>query len=236
VSSVDSVALTFDDGPHPVWTPRLLDVLDELRVRATFFLIGERAAEHPRLVLRIVDAGHMLGNHTMRHPAHLATMPAHLARREIDEAQDAIAQAAGRPATLFRAPEGSWSRMVLDLAREAGLEPVDWGVDPKDWREPQNPRIGARIMRSRAGDVVLCHDGGGDRSLTVAAVAAAVPVLRGRGLYFTTLQPPEGGNRTVQVPARQPRSSGHCERQALRPVVGGRSGIEEGVPKRPDLA
>jgi len=168
VSSADSVALTFDDGPHPVWTPRLLDVLDELNVRATFFLIGERAAEHPRLVL--------------------AAMPAHLARREIDEAQDAIAQAAGRPATLFRAPEGSWSRMVLRLAREAGLEPVDWGVDPKDWREPQNPRIGARIMRSRAGDVVLCHDGGGDRSLTVAAVAAAVPVLRGRGLSFMTLR------------------------------------------------
>jgi peptidoglycan-N-acetylglucosamine deacetylase len=184
---VDSIALTFDDGPHPEWTPRLLDVLDELRVRATFFVIGERAAEHPRLVRCIVDAGHVLGNHTMRHPVHLAAMPPHLVRREIGEAQDAIAQAAGQSATVFRAPQGSWSRTVLRLAREAGLEPVDWGVDPKDWREPQSPRLGAEIMRSRAGDVVLCHDGGGDRSLTVAAVAAAVPALRGRGLDFTTL-------------------------------------------------
>lgn len=185
--AVPSVALTVDDGPDPRWTPALLDVLDAHGVRATFFVIGERAREHPGLLRRVVAAGHRLGNHSYSHVQPFAALPAADLSREVGATQQVVAGETGVRPTLFRAPAGGWSRSVLAASRDHGLTPVDWTVDPKDWREPPADRIARRVARARPDDIVLCHDGGGDRSGTVEALDLALARLRGRGVAFTTL-------------------------------------------------
>ncbi|MFF3753443.1 polysaccharide deacetylase family protein [Streptomyces sp. NPDC002018] len=181
------VALTVDDGPHPRWTPRLLDVLDAHDVRATFFVVGAEAARHPALLRRVLAAGHTLGNHTFGHPQPFAALPPRLIAQEIRRTQQVVADETGFTPTLFRAPAGGWSHTVLSTARDHGLTPVDWTVDPKDWRSPPADRIARTVRRARRGDIILCHDGGGDRSATVAALDTALAELRLRGVAFTLL-------------------------------------------------
>ncbi|MER7056536.1 MULTISPECIES: polysaccharide deacetylase family protein [unclassified Streptomyces] len=185
--AVTPVALTVDDGPDPTWTPALLDVLAAHAVEATFFVIGERAREHPALLRRLLAAGHRLGNHSYSHFQPFATLPTADLAREMYETQRVVTGETGVSPTLFRAPAGGWSRGVLAAARDHGLTPVDWTVDPKDWREPPADRTAERVARARPGDIVLCHDGGGDRSRTVKALDLALTRLRGRGTLFTTL-------------------------------------------------
>ena len=185
----DAVGLTVDDGPDPLWTPALLDVLARHGVPATFFLIGARAAEHPRLVRRIAEAGHAVGNHSMRHPQPFAALDPARLRAEIRQAQDRIGDAVGAAPRLFRAPSGGWSPQVLGAVAEHGLTPVDWTLNTSDWKEPGVPHISRMLSRTGPGHVVLCHDGGGDRSQTVAALDAALPALRERGLRFVAVTP-----------------------------------------------
>ncbi|MFY1632112.1 polysaccharide deacetylase family protein [Solwaraspora sp. WMMB335] len=179
-----SVALTVDDGPDPRWTPALLDLLDEHRVRATFFLIGDRVAEHPELARRIVAAGHMIGNHSLRHPMPFAALPTALLDAEIHQAQQRITEATGVAPQLFRAPSGGWSAAVLAAVADAGLIAVDWTVNSGDWKEPGVSHITRVLSRAGSGHVLLCHDGGGDRSQTVTALASVLPRLLCRGLRF----------------------------------------------------
>ncbi|WP_329109574.1 polysaccharide deacetylase family protein [Micromonospora sp. NBC_01699] len=185
------VALTIDDGPHPEWTPRMLDLLDRHRVRATFFLIGDRVRERPDLARRVVAAGHVVGNHSMSHPQPFAALTRARIRDEIAGTQREIEQAVGVRPRLFRAPGGNWSRDVLRTTADLGLSAVDWTVNPSDWRSPGVPRITRSLSRGRAGQVLLCHDGGGDRSQTVEALETVLPRLLDRGLRFVT--PEEGG-------------------------------------------
>ncbi|MFK3985149.1 polysaccharide deacetylase family protein [Micromonospora sp. NPDC050397] len=180
------VALTIDDGPHPEWTPLMLDLLDRHQVRATFFLIGGRVRERPDLARRIVAAGHTLGNHSMSHPQPFAALSRQRMRDEISRTQSEIEDATGVSTRLFRAPGGNWSRSVLATTADLGLTPVDWTVNPSDWRSPGVPRITRSLSRGRAGQVLLCHDGGGDRSQTVEALETVLPRLLGRGLRFVT--------------------------------------------------
>jgi peptidoglycan-N-acetylglucosamine deacetylase len=180
------VALTVDDGPHPEWTPRMLDLLDRHGVRATFFLVGDRVRERPDLARRVLAAGHVIGNHSLRHPQPFAALPARRIRTEIAVTQRVIEDATGSTPRLFRAPGGNWSPEVLRASAEQGLTPVDWTVNPSDWRAPGVPRIVTALSRSRAGHVLLCHDGGGDRSQTVTALETVLPRLRERGLRFVT--------------------------------------------------
>jgi peptidoglycan/xylan/chitin deacetylase (PgdA/CDA1 family) len=129
-----AVALTIDDGPHPTWTPRMLDLLAEFRVHATFSLIGEQVVEYPQLVKRIVADGHQISDHTMTHPMNLPDLSASAIRTEIGQAHDRIAQATGVAPKFFRAPGGAWSNQILDTATEHGMLSIDWAVDP--------PRLG----------------------------------------------------------------------------------------------
>ncbi len=160
------LALTFDDGPNASWTPPLLDLLDQFSVRATFFLLGSRAAAQPDLVRRISRAGHAVGNHTWSHP-NLARTCAHRVRDELARTSDALGQILCQPITLFRPPFGSRRPAVFRIARELGLEPVLWNAMTSDWSEPSALRIAARLQRKidriqrhgRAVNIVL-HDGG----------------------------------------------------------------------------
>ncbi|MGW4466247.1 polysaccharide deacetylase family protein [Micromonospora sp. NPDC004704] len=184
------IALTIDDGPHPEWTPRMLDLLARHQVRATFFLIGDRVREQPELARRVLAAGHTIGNHSMSHPQPFAALSPQRMRAEISRTQDEIVDATGVRPRLFRAPGGNWSRDVLRASADLGLSAVDWTVNPSDWRSPGVRRITRKLSRGRAGQVLLCHDGGGDRSQTVEALETVLPRLLDRGLRFVT---PEGG-------------------------------------------
>jgi peptidoglycan/xylan/chitin deacetylase (PgdA/CDA1 family) len=159
------LALTFDDGPNPAWTPRLLDLLASYDARATFFLIGSRAKVETRLVRRIVEGGHLIGNHTWSHP-NLALTAVGRVREELKRTQEMLEQTAGAPVRFFRPPFGARRPAVLEIARELELTTVLWNAMTSDWKEPSAARIADRISRTidglerrgRAADIVL-HDG-----------------------------------------------------------------------------
>jgi len=169
------VALTFDDGPHPEVTPRLLDLLKERGVRATFFVIGREAARHPGIVRRIAAEGHTLGNHTERHSYLFWAMRPAALRREIEQAQQAIAAASGVRCRLFRAPVGLKSPFEARVLRALGLELVSWQARFLD-RAASPARLRRRLRRVGPGSIILLHDGA-DRS--AAGNPALLEVLPG---------------------------------------------------------
>lgn len=186
-----TVALTFDDGPDPTWTPAVLDVLRRHGARATFFVVGSRVNRHPDLVRRILAEGHEIGAHTFSH-ADLTAAPGWRRDLETGLTDHAIVGATGRHAALFRPPYSS-RPADLTAADVAVLRDVDRiavlaDLDPADWRRPGADAIVATATpRGNRGAVVLLHDGGGDRSQTVAALDRLVPSLTARGYRFTTI-------------------------------------------------
>lgn len=181
------VALTIDDGPHPRHTPDVLALLEKHGIRATFFLIGENAAARPDLVREIAARGHRIGNHTWSHPD-LRHLPDDAqVRDELTRTSDLLAGITGKSPAWFRAPGGDWAPRTLRTSRELGMRPMGWTVDPEDWAEPGTEVILGRLTKEmRPGAIVLTHDGGGDRSQTVAALARFLPSLIDSGYRFTT--------------------------------------------------
>ncbi|MFI9364443.1 polysaccharide deacetylase family protein [Kitasatospora sp. NPDC053057] len=179
------VALTIDDGPDPKYTPAVLALLQQHEIRATFFLIGENAVEHPALVKEIADRGHHIANHTWTHPD-LRHMSESAVRDELERTSDLLHRTTGRLPTWFRSPGGDWSPVSLKVAADLGLRNMGWSVDPRDWSRPGTPAIIDTILKEvRPGSIVLNHDGGGDRSQTVAALRTYLPVLIDSGYLFT---------------------------------------------------
>jgi peptidoglycan/xylan/chitin deacetylase (PgdA/CDA1 family) len=151
--------LTFDDGPHPDWTPRVLDVLARADVRATFFVIGRLAQHSPALLREIRTAGHVIGNHGYSH-RHPWTLTRARARSEVRAALDTIAQALGERPQWFRPPHGRLGAYLVEAAREEGQRVALWSVSAVDWGPlATSERIQARLGALRAGDIVLMHDG-----------------------------------------------------------------------------
>ena len=180
------IALTIDDGPSPVYTPQILGILERYRVTASFAMIGESAAYHPAIARDVADAGHVIINHTWDH-ANLAWLGAAATRAEISRASDAIYGATGRRPGMFRAPYGVWSPTALECCASEGLTPLGWSVDPRDWSRPGVRQIVSIIMAdTRTGSIILEHDGGGDRSQTVAALQTVIPRLLDEGYRFAT--------------------------------------------------
>lgn len=176
------VALTFDDGPHTTWTPRILDALKARGVKATFCLIGSQAKAHPDLVRRIVAEGHTLCNHSWNHEFKLGTWSLARIRANMQQTNDAIhAAVPGAPIRYFRHPGGKWTAPAVRIARELGMSPLHWTTDPQDWRRPAASTIAGRVVKgTRAGGVVLLHDGGGDRKNTLAALPSMISRLRAK--------------------------------------------------------
>ncbi len=180
------IALTIDDGPSPEYTPQVLRLLEKYRVTATFSMIGLEAAAYPGLVREVAAAGHKIANHTWSHLDLVYLSPAAVAD-QIRRATGAIHHATGRVPALFRAPYGAWSPDVLRQCAQAGMTPLDWSVDPRDWSRPGVAAIVGNIMRNtRTGSIILEHDGGGDRAQTVAALKIVLPRLLDAGYHFTT--------------------------------------------------
>jgi peptidoglycan-N-acetylglucosamine deacetylase len=180
-----SVVLTFDDGPDPRWTPQVLDALARHGAVATFCLVGEEAAKHPELVRAITAAGMRLCDHSATHDERLTTRATDRMTGEVVDTQRALGDAGGAPVHYFRAPGGSWSPQLLDMAAGAGMQPLGWSVDPRDWKQPGADAIVAGVQQHvRPGSIVLLHDGGGRRGQTVAALDRLLPWLAQQGYAF----------------------------------------------------
>jgi peptidoglycan/xylan/chitin deacetylase (PgdA/CDA1 family) len=154
-----AVAITFDDGPHPEGTPRMLEILAEHEAHATFFLVGEQVVKRPELARRILDGGHAIGMHGFLHRPHPTRKTAALTD-DFERGTAAIADATGVAPHLHRPPYGVYSPASLRIARERGLQPLMWDRWGKDWRKFTTPRrITRRVVAGlRAGDVILLHD------------------------------------------------------------------------------
>ncbi|WP_371483212.1 polysaccharide deacetylase family protein [Kitasatospora sp. NBC_00315] len=179
------LALTIDDGPDPRNTPAVLAVLRRYGVRATFFMVGQNAAANPSLVRAVADEGHHIANHTWSHPD-LRRLTEAQVNAELQRTCDVLEKLTGKPPTWFRAPGGDWAPVTIRVCSALGLRPMGWSVDPMDWARPGTAAITTRVLTAvRPGSIVLNHDGGGDRSQTVAALRAYLPVLIDRGYAFT---------------------------------------------------
>lgn len=184
---LNAIALTIDDGPHPRYTPMMLDLLAEFQVPATFNMIGTQVTRNAALVQRLANAGHQVADHTVTHPLNLPRLSAARIEEEIAGGHDRVAQVTGIAPKFFRAPGGNWSPQVIEVAATHGMICVDWQVDPRDWSRPGTAHIVRTLLAAKAGDILLCHDGGGDRTETIEALRTVIPALKQRGLVFVAL-------------------------------------------------
>ncbi|MFE2353562.1 polysaccharide deacetylase family protein [Streptomyces parvulus] len=180
-----TMLLTFDDGPHPDYTPDILDTLAEYDVRATFFVCGEMADFNRDLISRMADEGHVVGNHTWSHPL-LTSLSRRRIRSEMERTSEIVDKACGEPPRWFRAPYGAWNRNAFRIGADLGMEPLAWTVDTLDWTTPGTRTIVDRVEDGAApGVVVLSHDAGGDRSQSVRALRRYLPRLLDDGYHLT---------------------------------------------------
>lgn len=180
------VALTIDDGPSPAYTPQILQILRQYGITASFSMIGQNAAAFPGVARQVAAADHMIVNHTWNH-YNLGHMPAWAVQDEISLGNDAIHAATGERPSMFRAPYGVWPPAVFSYCAQAGLTPLAWSVDPRDWSRPGVHAIVRDILSdTHSGSIILEHDGGGNRSETVAALKIWLPRLIDAGYQFTT--------------------------------------------------
>ena len=227
-SGCGAVALTFDDGPDPSATPAVLDLLRRTATPATFFLVGRRVLESPLLVRRIRAEGHGLGNHGFAHRPLVFLTPG-MIRRELDRTDDAIRRAAGARPAFARLPYGLRGPFTVRAIRERGETAVGWSLYPGDALRPSADRITARVLsRVRPGDILLLHDGGGDRASTVTALPRILEGLRAKGLPVVRLEDLLAGRCAEGGPASAPhrgrargsgrgRGSDVLDSQAARP-------------------
>ncbi len=204
------VALTFDDGPDPEWTPKILDILKEANVKAAFFVVGKNAENYPGLLRRIVAEGHEIGNHTYYHPNLALCWPEHV-RLELNATQLLIESVTGRATTLFRPPyaaDTSPSQLSeltpLQIAQDLDYLVVLENIDPQDWAKPGADIILQRVKQQRRdGSIILLHDAGGDRSQTVEALPRILDWLKTRGDTVVPLSTLLGTTRDDVMPPLQ---------------------------------
>jgi len=182
------VALTFDDGPWPHTTQQMLTILSQRQAPATFFVVGRQVERYPELVRREVAAGMALGSHSYSHPQPFDRLPVARIRDEITRGRRTL-QPLGIHPMAFRPPGGAASPAVTAAAQEFGDRTVLWSVDPADWQPgvTANQLVQRVLAAARPGAIVLLHDGGGNRSATVAALPAIIDRLRRLGLTLTVV-------------------------------------------------
>ena len=209
-----SIALTFDDGPEPRYTDRILDILNREHVKATFFVTGGQALKHFATIRRILQEGNELGNHTWTHP-NLSKLPDFLVRLELNATQRLLQVITGRSVRLLRPPyaaddmaETAKDAHVVELGSSMGYLLIGANLNPQDWNKPSKEEIVRRVLQQAedgAGSVVELHDAGGDRTNTVEALPELIHVLRGRGFRFISLSEliGQGTSPTTPLPVDQ---------------------------------
>ncbi|MFK0239170.1 polysaccharide deacetylase family protein [Streptomyces vinaceus] len=179
-----TVNITIDDGPSPVWTPKILSVLAQNHAKATFCMIGKNAAKYPDLVKDVVKAGNRLCDHSLNHDMTMSRKSASYQSQEILEGQAFIDKAAGgtAKAQYYRAPGGAFTPTSRQIAAAHGMRPLGWDIDPKDWSRPGTESIINTVKHELSnGPIILFHDGGGIRSQTVSALQHLLPWLKQHG-------------------------------------------------------
>ncbi|MGW7577441.1 polysaccharide deacetylase family protein [Streptomyces sp. NPDC054765] len=181
-----SLNITIDDGPDPVWTPKVLDVLKKHNVKAVFCMIGPQAKAHPDLVKRVVAAGHRLCDHTISHNTGMDHQPQSYQSQQILGAQKMIEDAAGgAKVEYYRAPGGAFTPYSRKLAADHGMRPLGWNVDSKDFEGGSVGTIESTVRGElRNGPTVLFHDGGGNRARTVESMDRLLPWMQQQGYGF----------------------------------------------------
>jgi len=179
------IALTFDDGPWPE-TPKVLTVLREFNVKATFFILGQNLPLYPDIIKQVVQEGHAVGNHTWTH--YYPKMELQKAKAEIENTSAKLQLMTGLKTRLFRPPGGILDNGVADYARSKNYAIIMWSIDTKDFQQPTATVLANRVLnQARPGDIVLMHDGGGNRSKTIEALKIIIPELQKRGYRFVTV-------------------------------------------------
>ena len=180
------VNITIDDGPDPVWTPQVLDVLRQYGVKATFCMVGTQAQAHPDLVKQVVAAGHRLCDHSVSHDTTMDKKSQAYQAQQILDAERMITQASrGVRPMYYRAPGGAFTPYSRHLAASRGMRPLGWNVDSKDFERPGTAAIVATVEQELSGGpTILFHDAGGDRSQTVEALRQLLPWLKEQGYSY----------------------------------------------------
>jgi len=185
------IAMTFDDGPDAKLTPRLLDILKERHIHVTFFVLGERAKNHPEVIEREAAEGHEVGNHSWDHKA-LNKLGEGGLQHELADTSDLIKQTIGKTVTLMRPPYGATNpRLNRAIEKEYGMKVILWSVDPDDWRDPGASVVSSRILNgwkgsggAKPGAIILSHD---IHKGTIEAMPATLDALLAKGYKFVTI-------------------------------------------------
>lgn len=212
------IALTFDDGPHATNTPRLLDMLRERNIKATFFVVATNAKRYPGIMKRIVAEGHEIANHTVTH-GNLAKMSNAGIKRELDGCRDAIIASCGVNPRVMRAPYGALtSAQKIYIKDTWGYPNIHWSVDPEDWKKPGPSVVANRIIgNTRDGGIVLVHD---IHASSIVAMPQALDGLLRKGFRFvTTSQLISLGNRTAEATKPAAEESEVTAAAAAGPVL-----------------
>ena len=181
------VALTFDDGPYPVDTPLLLDELHDLKIKATFFVVGDHVLQFPGLAARMIRDGHEVANHTMTHPAHFEDLSAAGVTKELNDGAAVIERYADDPAvrTMMRPPHGRYTEQTVLAAQRAGYHVILWNDDPGDWRAVTPEKLADHILANATSpDIILLHSG---RLATIQMLPGGVERFRKAGFTFVTV-------------------------------------------------
>lgn len=184
-TSLPFVALTFDDGPHPTNTPRLLDILRARNVKATFYVVGTNAKKYPNIMRRMIAEGHEIGNHTVTH-GNLTKMSEAEIRQELAESHRTIQSATGVPPRTMRPPYGAITKAQKSwIRREFGYPSIMWNVDPEDWKKPGPSVVASRLVSgARPGGILLVHD---IHAPTIDAMPQTIDQLLRKGFQFVTV-------------------------------------------------
>ncbi|AFZ03827.1 polysaccharide deacetylase family protein [Calothrix sp. PCC 6303] len=188
VETNDSVvALTYDDGPNPEYTVKLINLLDNLGVKATFFAIGKEIQAHPQVIKQLVASGHEVGNHSYSHQKMIWKTPKFLLK-EINKTDELLRELGVKNEILFRAPFG-FKRLTLPyILKQQKKKNILWSLDPKDYQESDPEIIANRILENiKPGTIILLHDGGGDRTATINATRIVINRLQAEGYRFLTV-------------------------------------------------
>jgi peptidoglycan-N-acetylglucosamine deacetylase len=179
------VAMTFDDGPHPTLTPKLLDILKERNIKCTFFVIGSSARAYPQIIRRILAEGHEIANHTYTH-CNLPTRTDAQIRSELQQSEDALVAAANYRPHLIRPPYGAINQRIKQLMfTEFGYSTIMWSVDPQDWRRPGVAAVTSRLVNgAHPGAIMLAHD---IHPPTIQAMPSMFDQLLAKGYRFVTV-------------------------------------------------
>jgi peptidoglycan/xylan/chitin deacetylase (PgdA/CDA1 family) len=198
------VALTFDDGPHPGYTPRVLEILERFQARATFFVIGKYLEKYGRIIAEASNRGHVIGNHSYHHFRAMSLLPSREIRQEIMQCQEEAERWAGYRPRFYRQPAGFRNPRIFGILENLGMNLVGWQVRAYDTRVKDSQAIARRILgRIQPGGIILLHDGSDceknqDRTPTLDALPEILRGLRTRGLEMLTLDELFGVSREIE--------------------------------------